>query len=153
MKFMLTHEPPTSWHTDNGKAKTMDETQAVTGVTQVYHSKQAKGFTDAESYPIAWEFMFVNDEPGRILALRLEAAFAKLPKEKGLLLNLEGKASDSARCVECVFKDRHVFHKVLEETLQDMTLYDEEKGKVIPRQKLLDTARNLTRQSEMVVAL
>ena len=131
----------------------MENIQAVTGVTSVYPSGETEGFQDSEHYPIAWEFMFVNDEAGRTFTARLEAVLARFPKEKGYMLDLDGKDSDAARSVECVFRDRDSFRQLLHETMGDMTIFDEQRQAVVPKQALIDTARNLARHSAMAAAL
>ena len=129
----------------------MDKIQVVTGVTNVYHSHETKGFQEADRYPIAWEFMFRNDEAGRAFALRLQASFARLPRAKGYILNLDGKDSDAARCVECVFQDQHSFRKILNELLADMVIYDEQQSQVIPKQEMADKARSLKRKTVLAI--
>ena len=59
-------------------------------------------------------------------------------------MDFEGDHSDMARCVECVFADKHTFKKVLKEALPGMVILDERKKAIIPKQKLVDEAGKIT---------
>ncbi len=124
------------------------DTKVIYGTTEVYDSSDARGFTESENYPIAWEIIFVNDAVGKEFAANANMAFSKLPKEKGYLLNFEGEDSEATRCLECVFKDKSTLRQFLNESMPDITIYDEHKNKVIPKQKLLDKAKEITSQTE-----
>lgn len=128
------------------------DVKVVSGATQVYDSSEAKGFAESEQFPIAWEIIFVNDATGEEFAANAIIALAKLPKEKGRLLNFQGEDTETARCLECVFKDRSNFRQFLNDSMPNMTIYDEQEKKVVPKQKLLDKARELA-QPETAIGL
>ena len=65
-----------------------NDIKALEGVTNIYPSAEAKGFTDAEKYPIAWEVIFINDKIGQEFTANIQKTFSELPKEKGYLLGL-----------------------------------------------------------------
>ena len=121
----------------------MTEIKTVQGVTEVYDSKEAKGFEQSAEYPIAWEFIFINDTSGKQFTNQLLESLDKLPKESGYLLDLQGETSDVARCSECVFKSKDAFRKVLNESLADLAIYDEMLAGVKPKLQLLDEATKI----------
>lgn len=125
------------------------DTRVIYAVTQVYDSSEAKGFLESEQYPIAWEIIFANDAVGKEFSENALAALTNTSKEKACLLGFEGDSSESARCFECAFKDRDSFRQFLNESLSNLTIYDEQKNKVVPKQKLLDKAREIASQAEM----
>lgn len=122
--------------------------KVIYGSTEVYDSSDARGFTESENYPIAWEIIFVNDAVGKEFAANANKAFAKLPKEKGYLLNFEGEDSEATRCLECVFKNKVALQQFMNESMADIAIYDEQKNKIVPKQKLLDKAKGITSQTE-----
>lgn len=124
------------------------DTKVIYAVTQVYDSSEAKSFRESEQYPIAWEIIFDNDAVGKEFAENVIAALTKTPKEKACLIGFEGYSSESARCFECAFKDRDSFRQFLNASMQNLTIYDEQQSKVIPKQMLLDKAREVVVQSE-----
>ena len=131
----------------------MSKIQTVSGVSNIYASKEAAGFSASASYPIAWECMFVNDGAGKAFAEKLGTAFLILPKTKGHILNFEGTEADAGRCIECVFDSPQSLRQVLNIALKGMVIFDEQKQKITPKQELLDAARNLTQQSKLAMAL
>lgn len=129
----------------------MNEVKTIEGITNVYDSKEMKGFDLPENYPIAWEVIFINDKAGKEFAGNIRKAFSELPPEKGYIVDFEGEPSDVARCVECVFADKHSFRKVLNEALPEMVIYDERAKGIVPKQKMIDEAGKIT-QKEMAIA-
>lgn len=129
----------------------MTNIKTVKGITNVYDSKEMKDFDLPENYPIAWEVIFINDKAGKEFTGNIRKAFSELPSEKGYIVDFEGEPSDVARCVECVFADKHIFRKVLNEALPEMVIYDEREKGIIPKQKMIDEAQKIT-QKEMAIA-
>ncbi|GEM_PF-2222238 len=128
------------------------DTKVISAVTQVYDSSEAKGFAESEQYPIAWEIIFVNDAVGKEFADNAVIALTKTPKEKACLLGFEGDALESARCFECAFKDRDSFRQFLKASMPNLVIYDEQQSKVIPKQILLDNAREIALQTETAIS-
>lgn len=129
----------------------MDDVRVISGTTQAYHSSEAKGFGESDRYPIAWELIFTNDATGKQFAANIEKAFASLPREKGYILDFQGGVNDVARCVECVFRDRDTFRKILNESLPDMAIYDEHEGKVISKLEMVERATALSQEATLAV--
>lgn len=129
----------------------MADTKAIHAVSQVYESSEAKGFTESEQYPVALEIIFVNDAVGKEFAINSAMALARMPKEKGHVLSFEGDGSDSVRCLECVFKDGNSLRQFLNEALPNMTIYDHEQGVVVPKQALIDKAKEIALQPTSAV--
>lgn len=130
----------------------MTNIKTVEGITNVYDSKEMKGFDLSENYPIAWEVIFINDKAGKEFAGNIRKAFSELPQEKGYIVDFEGEPSDVARCMECVFADKHIFKKVLNESLSDMVILDEREKTIIPKQKLVDDVGKISvRESAMAL--
>lgn len=129
----------------------MAEVRVISGTTQVYHSSEAKGFEESDRYPIAWELIFINDAAGKQLTANVEKAFASLPREKGYIMDFQGGENDVARSVECVFRDKDAFRKILNESLPDMAIYDEQEGKVIPKLEMVERAKALTQEAALAV--
>lgn len=127
------------------------DTKVISAVTQVYDSSEAKGFAESEQYPIAWEIIFVNDVVGKEFADNAVTALTKAPKEKVCLLSFEGDSSESTRCFECTFKDRDSFRQFLNASMPNLMIYDEQQSKVIPKQMLMDSAREIALQSETAI--
>ena len=128
----------------------MTEIKTIQGVTDVYDSKEAKGFEQSAEYPIAWEFVFVNDKSGKQFVNQLLESLDKLPKENGYLLDLIGEVTDVARCAECIFASKDAFRKVLNESLNNMAIYDEKQQGIKPKQQLLDQVNEII-SKELVV--
>ena len=128
----------------------MNSIEMVYCVSEVYDSSKANEFTDFEKYPIAWEVIFRNDKAGKQLVENVYAAMEQFPKEHGYVLGLDGEQTDIARCLECVFKDEHSFNRLLNKALNGIALYDEDKKQIIPRQELVDNAKNIGTVVELV---
>ena len=118
----------------------MNQIKIIQGVTNVYDSSEAKGFEDAENYPLAWELIFVNDEAGKEFSLNATKTFRGIPKEQGYVLDFQGEHSDPARCLECVFKTKDAFRKFLNESMNGMAILDERTKEIAPKMKLLENA-------------
>lgn len=130
---------------------TMKKMKTVQGETKVYDSKEAEGFKQVSEYPIAWEFMYINDAAGKRFTNQLLTAINQLPKELGQLLELHFEASDVARCTECVFASKDAFRKVLNESLKGITIYDEKQESTKTKVQLLDDAGKIIAK-ELAVA-
>lgn len=118
----------------------MNSTKTIQGQTVIYDSALAKDFKQSENYPIAWEIIFLNDNTGKEFALNAQEAFSQLPKEQGYIVSFSDDHTAPIRCLDCVFKSKDAFRKILNESLQDITLYDEISNKVIPKTKMLQNA-------------
>lgn len=129
----------------------MTETKTVQGITEVYPSKQAKGFEQSANYPLAWEFIYINDTAGKQFTNQLLESLNKFPKESGYLLDLQGEASDVARCAECAFASKDALRKVLNESLTGIAIYDEKQKGIKPKLQLLNEASEVINQ-ELTVA-
>lgn len=129
----------------------MADVRVISGTTQVYHSSEAKAFGESDRYPIAWELIFTNDAAGKQLTANVEKAFASLPREKGYIMDFQGGANDVARCVECVFRDKDTFRKILNESLPDMVIYDEQEGKVISKLEMVERATALSQEAALAI--
>lgn len=129
----------------------MTEIKTIQGVTEVYDSKEAKGFEQAAEYPLVWEFIYINDKSGKQFTNQLLESLDKLPKESGYLLDLQGEASDVARCAECAFASKDSLRKVLNESLADLAIYDEMQQGIKPKLQLLDEATKII-SKELAVA-
>jgi len=112
------------------------------GVTEVYSGSAAKNRTIAEKYSIGWEIMFSNNEAGKKFANQLSQAFKDFPDSKGIYM-LQGESNEIARCAECFFTDTFSFKKVLNQALSDITIFDEEERRLIPRSILVKSAEKL----------
>jgi len=121
----------------------MTAPQTISGVTQVYPGSKAKGFDQAGQYPIAWEIMYRNDEAGQAFADDVLKAIHALPAGKGVVMQLDGKAGDSARCLDCAFRDRDSFRQVVNAAFRDRLFYDEVADRLVPKQRLLDAAAKI----------
>lgn len=115
--------------------------KAVTGVTEVYDSREAQGFEQAAEYPIAWEIMYRNDSGGQVFARQLQEALNALPSGKAMPMAQEEAGSEAARSAEIAFADLDSFRQVVHAAFNGLTLCDEQQRSVIPRQQLIDTAR------------
>ena len=114
--------------------------KAIQGITNVYDSSEAKGFDNSKDYPIAWEVIFVNDKTGKEFSLNTIKAFTELPKEQGYVMDFQGDHRDPTLCLECVFKNKDAFRKILNETFKDIAFFDEQTQVVIPKMKMLQDA-------------
>ena len=124
--------------------------KAVSGVTDVYDSKQAQGFVEAENYPIAWEIIYHTDEGGRLFGQQLRQAVNALPPGKALWLVEAESSSQLAASAECAFADLDSFRQVVHAAFDGLTLYDEQEGTIIPRHQLIEAAKPLTKSAALV---
>lgn len=122
----------------------MDKTKSISGLIAVFDSSRAENFRDAAKYPLAWEVVFVNDSVGKEFAANVRQAFAGLPEEKGYVLSFEEETTAPVRCLECVFRDKAAFVKILNETMRDIAFYDEQEKGVVPKYSLLEEAGRLS---------
>lgn len=129
----------------------MTDVKTVQGITNVYPSKEAVEFKQADHYPIAWEVIYINDKVGKEFTDKLLQSINNLPKEAGYLLDLQGESSDVARCAECVFASKDAFRSTLQTALQDLVIYDEEQKGIKPKQQLLEAADKIINQGLAVV--
>ncbi len=130
----------------------MNNTKTIQGQSNVYDSSEAKGFKQSKNYPIAWEIIFLNDDTGKEFALNTEKSFSQLPKEQGYIVGLSDDANAPIRCLDCVFKNKDAFRKILNETLKGITIYDEIAEKVTPKTKMLQNAgKVLTAKMELAI--
>lgn len=118
----------------------MNNTKTIQGQSIVYDSSQSKGFKHSKNYPIAWEIIFLNDDTGSEFALNAEKSFSQLPKEQGYIIGLSDDANAPIRCLDCVFKNKDAFRKILNETLKNITVYNEIVEKVTPKTEMLQNA-------------
>lgn len=118
-------------------------TDTLSGVSNIYNSREALGFEKQNVYPIVWEVIFRNDVAGKAFVANLEKGFSHLPEEDGYILNLDGKHSDTARCVECVFKNAEAFRKLTAGVLTNIVIFDEEEGLAISQKELTETAQRI----------
>lgn len=126
--------------------------KSIQGVSNIYDSTKAKDFDKPQNYPLAWEIMFVNDKAGKEFSLNAIKAFSELPKEKGYILAFQGDHKAPARCLECVFKNKDTFRKILNETLKGISFYDEKTSKIIPKTIMLkDAGKLLTSKMSMAI--
>ena len=130
----------------------MNKIKTLQGIANVYDSSEAKGFEDSENYPIAWELVFLNDSVGKEFSLNALKTFRQIPKEQGYILDFGGEHKDLARCLECVFRTKDTFRKVLNETLKDMAVYNEQTKEVIPKMTMLADAGKVL-SSKMAIAV
>ena len=122
----------------------MDKIKVITGTTSVYDSHKIKEpFKQANDYPIVWEVIFRNDTEGKAFAVDLAKTFRELLKEKGFVLDTEIPTDEPVRCIECVFKDKDSFRKVLNQVFKERSFMDEPKEQIVPKIKLLDDASKL----------
>ena len=129
----------------------IENTKVVSGTTQVYQSSEASGFPEPDRYPIAWELIFTNDAAGKEFAANLEKAFAALPRRRGYIMDFQGNPDDIARCVECVFRDKDTFRKILNESLPDIAIYDEQECTIIPKLEMIERANELTQKAVLSI--
>ncbi|MEM6359634.1 MAG: hypothetical protein AAF731_06060 [Bacteroidota bacterium] len=130
----------------------MDKINVVSGTTTVYDTHQMKEpLAQADDYPIAWEIVFRNDRQGKDFAAALTESFRELPKEKGFVLDTEIPINEPVRCIECVFKDKDSFRRVLNQVFKDRSFVDELTGKVIPKIQLLNDATKLVQRHAALV--
>ena len=127
------------------------QSKTLHGVTIVYNSKEAKDFHQSLQYPIAWEAMYMNDEVGKEFTANLSKAINNLPENQAVLMSMEGNPSDVARCVECAFANKDVFKKVLNQSLDGITFFDEQENKLIPKQSMIQDATKITQQEMAIV--
>ena len=122
----------------------MDKVTVISGTTSVYDShKMKEPFKQANDYPIVWEVIFRNDAEGKAFAADMAKTFRELPKEKGFILDTEIPTDEPVRCIECVFKDKDSFRRVLNQTFKNRSFMDESKEQIIPKVKLLNDANKL----------
>lgn len=120
--------------------------KAIQGIVQIYNSEEANILKGTEGYPIAWEVLFVNDTIGKEFASNALRAFEKLPKEQGIIMDFQGEYNDVARCLECAFSDKDSFRKILNEVLNGISFFHEEKKKIIPKPMMLKEADKILSQ-------
>ena len=126
--------------------------KSIQGTTEVYDSKEAKGFKKADDFPIAWEIIFVNDRIGKEFTENLSNAIFDTPNDKAIFMGKMHSNSEKITCLECAFADKMTFSKVIREALDDILFYDESSQKILPKQMLIDDVEKLTVQ-KMAVAI
>lgn len=137
---------------NNNPKNIPDTVQYIEGVTDLYQTTAEKGFKTPEQHPLAWEVIYHNNEAGKSFTLHLLQAFDDFPKERGYISELQGEASDIARCVTCVFKDNDAFRYILNKTMEGKVIYDESKKQIVPRQELINQAKEVTKVKELAMA-
>lgn len=136
-----------NWVVNEGKkGKCMaDRARTISGVFSVYGAEKARDFADCERYPIGFEAVFRNDASGREFAENIQSVMKKMPQERGILFHIEGVESDTARGVDCFFKDVDSFRKVLNEAMPNMVMFHEDEKRILPKMQVLDQAKRLVR--------
>lgn len=114
------------------------------GITNVYKSAEASGFGDADNYPIAWEVIALHNAAGRCFVQLAKDTFNRMQRSAGYVLNLDAKREDSIFCLECVFRDKAAFLRVINECMSNVVIYDEHRKSPVLKPMLLEEAAGLT---------
>jgi len=118
----------------------MSNVKTLQGQTTVCNSSQIKDFKQTKDYPLAWEIIFLNDKTGTEFALNTQKAFRDLPKQQGYIIGFSDDHTAPIRCLNCVFKNKDAFRKILNDTLKGITIFDEITEKLIPKTSIIKDA-------------
>jgi len=119
---------------------------AVSCVSNVYDSSEAKGFTQAEDYPIAWEIIYRNDESGKAFTAKVQDVMHELSDQEGIIMATQGEYSDVARSVELAFASADAFRKATHLILKDIRLHQEQDGKLLTKHHLVQDAQSVVQE-------
>jgi len=119
---------------------------AVSCVSNVYDSSKAKGFTQAEDYPVAWEVIYRNDDSGKAFTSKVQDLMHELSDQEGIIMAAQGEHSDMARSIELAFASADAFQKAARSILKDIRLHQEQDGKLITKHQLGQAARMIVQE-------
>lgn len=131
-----------------GRKKPMDDIDIISGTTSVYASAEMKEpFEQANDYPITWEVIFLNDDVGKAFANDINESFKSLHKSDGFILDTDLSINEPVRCIECVFKNKDSFRKIMNQVFSNRTFVDESKDQIVPKIQLLNNADKIIQPS------
>lgn len=113
------------------------------GITDVYNSAEASGFDDESNYPIAWEVIAIHNAAGKTFVQSIRAAFKKVDRSEGYVVNLDAGTEDPMLCLMCVFRDKASFRNVLDTCMADVVIYDEHRKSPVLKPTLLEDSEAL----------
>lgn len=128
----------------------MNDKKYLLGKSEVYNNSEIKDFEEAESYPLLWEVIFINDQVGKEFTIELLEQFENFPKEKGRI-NLEGNHTDKLRSAECDFKNVDCFRQILNPLMDKFSILDEKTNQLMPKQTILNNAQEMITQKLVIV--
>jgi len=126
---------------------------AVSCVSSVYDSAKAKDFSHPDTYPIAWEIIYRNDESGKALTAKVHEVMEELDDKDGMIMAMQGEHSDVARSVELSFASADAFSKAVRSILKDIRLHQEQDGKLITKHQLIQNARSVVQERTAALAV
>jgi len=126
---------------------------AVSCVSNVYDSSEAKGFPQAEDYPVAWEIIYRNDESGKVFTSKVQDVMHALSDQDGIIMATQGEYSDVARSIELVFASADAFRKATHSILKDIRLHQEQDGRLITKHQLIQDARAVVQERAAALAV